>query len=111
MGLEPRKNPLALLYAAEKLWREQLAFELRFIAGSGWGDEALGRIAELRARGRPVTIATALTESELESAYRQARFSVFASLHEGYGLPVAESLAMGTPVITTNYWEHQGDRD
>ena len=34
---------------------------------------------------------------------RTARFSVFVSLHEGYGLPVAESLAVGTPVLTTNY--------
>jgi glycosyltransferase involved in cell wall biosynthesis len=103
VGVEPRKNPLALLYAAEKLWREELAFDLRFVAGSAWGDEALGRIAELRALGRKVVIATALTDSEVESAYREARFSVFASLHEGYGLPVAESLAFGTPVITSNY--------
>ena len=28
---------------------------------------------------------------------------VFPSVHEGYGLPVAESLALGTPVITTEY--------
>jgi glycosyltransferase involved in cell wall biosynthesis len=28
---------------------------------------------------------------------------VFTSLHEGYGLPVAESLAYGTPTLTTEY--------
>jgi glycosyltransferase involved in cell wall biosynthesis len=28
---------------------------------------------------------------------------VFPSLHEGFGLPVAESLASGTPVITSNF--------
>ncbi len=32
-----------------------------------------------------------------------ARFSVFPSLLEGFGLPVAESLASGTPVITSRY--------
>jgi glycosyltransferase involved in cell wall biosynthesis len=103
VGLEPRKNPLGLLYAAERLWREQLDFELCFVAGSGWGDEALRRIDELARQGRPISIATALSERELAAAYRRARFTVFASLHEGYGLPVAESLACGTPVITTGY--------
>ena len=50
---------------------------------------------------------TKISDTELANAYRHARFSVFASLHEGYGLPVAESLALGTPVITTNYGSTQ----
>ncbi len=102
-SLEPRKNHLALLYAAERLWRDHLHFELLLIAGSGWGDELPDRIAHLQAQGRPLTVRTDVSDTELAAAYRQARFSVFASLHEGYGLPVAESLAYGTPVITTNY--------
>ena len=102
-SLEPRKNHLALLYAAERLWRDHLHFELLLIAGSGWGDEVPHRIAQLQAQGRPLTIRTGVNDTDLAAAYRQARFSVFASLHEGYGLPVAESLAYGTPVITTNY--------
>jgi glycosyltransferase involved in cell wall biosynthesis len=103
VGLEPRKNPQALLYAAERLWRDNLDFELRFVAGSAWGEEALRRIDELRRLGRHVSVATALSDTELASAYRQARFTVFVSLHEGYGLPVSESLAFGTPVITSDY--------
>jgi glycosyltransferase involved in cell wall biosynthesis len=43
------------------------------------------------------------TGEELWAAYRLARFSVFPSLLEGYGLPIAESLASGTPVITSNH--------
>jgi glycosyltransferase involved in cell wall biosynthesis len=39
----------------------------------------------------------------LERAYASAAFTVFPSLHEGFGLPVAESLLHGTPVVTTNY--------
>ena len=33
----------------------------------------------------------------------RSRFTVFPSLHEGFGLPAAESLSFGTPVITTDY--------
>jgi glycosyltransferase involved in cell wall biosynthesis len=44
-----------------------------------------------------------VTDTELWALYREARFSVFVSLHEGFGLPVAESLALGTPALTSNY--------
>ncbi|WP_051515778.1 glycosyltransferase family 4 protein [Candidatus Blastococcus massiliensis] len=102
-SFEPRKNQLAVLHAAEHLWREGLRFQLRFIGGGGWVTEADGFLQRLRAAGRPVTRATAVTDAELWHSLRSARFSLFTSLHEGFGLPVAESLACGTPVITTHY--------
>jgi glycosyltransferase involved in cell wall biosynthesis len=101
--VEPRKNHGAVLYAAERLWREGLVFELLFVAGSGWVEEVPRRIQQLRERGRPISSRRAVSQDELVAAYRRARFTVFPSLHEGYGLPVTESLAYGTPVITTNY--------
>jgi glycosyltransferase involved in cell wall biosynthesis len=85
------------------LWREGLDFEVRFIGGGGVSRQFPSQVARLARRGRPVSIATAVTDAELESAYADARFSVFASVHEGYGLPIAESLAHGTPVITSDY--------
>jgi glycosyltransferase involved in cell wall biosynthesis len=42
-------------------------------------------------------------DEDLWNAYRTARFTVFPSLHEGFGLPVAESLAVGTPAITSSF--------
>lgn len=100
---EPRKNHLAVLHAAELLWREGHDFELVFIGGSGWGDEFPRRAAELRQAGRSITVRRAVTDDELNAAYAAARFTVFPSLHEGFGLPVVESIAHGTPVITSDF--------
>lgn len=100
---EPRKNHLAVLHAAELLWREGRAFELVFIGGSGWGDEFPRRAAELRQAGRSISVRRAVTDDELNAAYAAARFTVFPSLHEGFGLPVVESIAHGTPVITSDF--------
>ncbi len=102
-SFEPRKNQLAVLHAAERLWREGLRFRLRFIGGGGWRTEFDAEMNRLAARGRDVSVAIRITDEELWATYRRARFSVFTSLHEGYGLPVAESLAYGTPALTTDY--------
>ena len=102
-SFEPRKNHLALLHASETLWREGLDFRLLLIGGSGWGDELPARISALQATGRPVEVRNRVGDEALLEAYRSARFTVFASLHEGFGLPVAESLAAGTPVITSAF--------
>jgi glycosyltransferase involved in cell wall biosynthesis len=102
-SFEPRKNHLAIVHAAEKLWRSGLEFELTFIGGSGWGSELPERIAQLQDLGRPITVLHQADAATLDRAYRVAAFSIFTSLHEGYGLPVAESLAAGTPVITSDF--------
>ena len=99
---EPRKNHLAVLEAAERLWTGGATFELLFIGGSGWkGEEFDALVASLVSAGRPIIVRKRCTEGELWSAYSLAQFTVFPSLLEGFGLPVAESLACGTPAITS----------
>lgn len=100
---EPRKNQESLLYAAERLWREGLRFELLLIGGAGWIDSIPATVERLRARGRPVRARREASGAELQDAYRRARFTVFTSLHEGFGLPVAESFEHGTPAITSDF--------
>lgn len=101
---EPRKNHLALLHAAELLWRDGIEFTLVLVGGRSWNDERFQRaLAEARGRNRPVDTPPAVTDELLWAAYRLARCMVFPSLNEGYGLPVAEALSCGTPVITSGY--------
>jgi len=99
---EPRKNQMAVVYAAERLWREGLTFELLFIGGAGWGESVPSAIDRLQRESRPVRAVLKVSSAELDEAYGRARFTVFPSLHEGFGLPVAESMEHGTPVITSN---------
>lgn len=101
---EPRKNHLNILHAAEVLWREGLLFTLTFVGGNAWHSERFTAFAEaLQATSRPLQIIRALPDELLWAAYRIATCTIFPSLHEGFGLPVAESLASGTPVITSNF--------
>jgi glycosyltransferase involved in cell wall biosynthesis len=100
---EPRKNHLAILHCAERLWREGLEFTLTFIGGSGWGDDFPRGVEALQAKGRAVEVHRAVTDTELMRAYATASFTLFPSLHEGFGLPVVESLSHGTPLITSKF--------
>lgn len=101
---EPRKNHLAVLHAAELLWRDGVEFSLSFVGGNAWGSEAFTRrLTDLQRSGRPVDTESRLSDGRLWAAYRLARVTVFPSLNEGYGLPVAESLAVGTPAITSDF--------
>jgi glycosyltransferase involved in cell wall biosynthesis len=45
---------------------------------------------------------TNVSEEELKDAYRNADFTVYPSVYEGYGLPIAESLSSKTPVACSN---------
>ena len=101
---EPRKNHLAVLHAAERLWREGVEFSLTFVGGHSWKSDAFTeQVRILESAARPVQTIRALSDELLWAAYRAAYCTVFVSVHEGFGLPVAESLASGTPVITSSF--------
>ena len=101
---EPRKNHLALMHAAELLWRDGLHFNLVLVGGRSWNDERFTHeLALAKGRNRPIETVTTMSDTVLWAAYRLARCMVFPSLNEGFGLPIAEALSCGTPVITSNY--------
>lgn len=101
---EPRKNHLAVLHAAELAWRHGAEFRLLFVGGNSWaGGPFVRRLAELTVEGRPVESVAGIADDELWALYRLSRLTIFPSLSEGFGLPAAESLAAGTPVITSDF--------
>lgn len=101
---EPRKNHDAVLHAARLLWNEGLRFTLLFVGGAGWRSESfLDRLEAARREGHPVESVDSVDDDLLWAVYTLARCTVFPSLTEGYGLPVAESIAAGTPVVTSAF--------
>jgi glycosyltransferase involved in cell wall biosynthesis len=101
---ELHKNLRAGLHAAQRLWKEGLDFEVVMIGGSGWAEAPIQKTVDrLQSDGHPLTTLGWIPDVEMWQLISDASFVVFTSLHEGYGLPVAEALACGTPVVTTNY--------
>lgn len=101
---EPRKNHLAVLHAAELLWREGVRFSLCFIGGNSWNSELFQHQVHLLSQaGRPVTSFSGMSDDDVWAAYHLAALTMFPSINEGFGLPVAESLACGTPAITSAF--------
>lgn len=100
---EPRTNHLAVLHAAECLWREGLEFQVVLVGTDGWHAEAVRELATgLATAGRPLAVLSDVPESQLWATYAAARVLVHPALHEGFALPVADALACGTPVITSD---------
>lgn len=99
--LEPRKNHIALLDAAEKLWTEGFHFKLILIgmAHRELGGEIVDRIRELENKRRDISWLGAVDNDTLFAQYAACDFTVYPSLMEGFGLPVLESLARGKPCV------------
>lgn len=102
--IEGRKNHLALLEAAETLWREGRRFDLELIglARPDTAAAALARIAEMRAAGRKIAHHGTVSDEKLHAAYAHCTFTVYPSLIEGFGLPVLESVQHGRPSICSS---------
>ena len=101
---EPRKNHLNLLHAAEIAWRAGEEFSLVLVGGNAWDTDRFDQmVVKLRRAGRRIVQLSGVEDEVIWDLYGLAEFSVFCSLNEGFGLPVVESLSIGTPVITSNF--------
>jgi glycosyltransferase involved in cell wall biosynthesis len=87
-AIEPRKQPLAAIDAANEVGRKLV------VVGPPKDEELT---AELRRRGADVRGYVA--QDELVGLYQHAACLVFPSRYEGFGLPVVEAMACGTPVV------------
>lgn len=100
--LEPRKNRINLLAAFEDVAQEIPWLELAIAGRPGWMDAAFRkRLRESPFRER-VRLLLDIDDKRLSLLYRNALALVYPSFCEGFGLPVAEAMALGCPVITSD---------
>jgi glycosyltransferase involved in cell wall biosynthesis len=96
--IEPRKN-LDTLLDAWALLKPSLRdeFELKIAGPRGWSsDQTFARI------GQEATYLGYVPETDLPGLTAGATAFVYPSLYEGFGFPVAQAMAAGAPVITSN---------
>jgi glycosyltransferase involved in cell wall biosynthesis len=98
--LEPRKNLITLLKAYAQLPADA---PMLVLAGAhGWVDSPLFAAVQRLGLKQRVHFTGHVADELLPSLYSAAQVFVYPSLYEGFGLPVLEALACGTPVITSN---------
>ncbi len=100
--LEPRKNIVGLLDAYADARARGATPPLVIAGAKGWYyDEVFRRVEALGLR-ESVHFAGFAPAQELPLWYSAAEVFVYPSLYEGFGLPVLEAMACGTPVITSD---------
>ncbi len=99
--LEPRKN-ISRLLEAFALSSSSIPHSLVITGGKGWKyDNLLKRIASHPNRDR-IHLTGYVDDNHLPALLSAAEFLVYPSILEGFGLPVLEAMACGTPVVTSD---------
>ncbi len=99
--LQPRKNFTTLIRAYDRLRQEHgIPHQLVIAGGRGWLDAPIyATIDELSLR-EAVVLAGFVDDADLPALYQGADLFAFPSLYEGFGIPILEAMAGGTPVVT-----------
>ncbi len=107
--IEPRKNHLMLLH----LWRRLTEApgpvpKLVIVGNRGWDNEQVLDLLDRCARLRPHVVELGrVSDGVVAGLMDQARALLMPSFIEGFGLPVAEALARGTPVLCSDIPAHR----
>lgn len=101
--LEERKNVIRIIEAFEQL-QDQVSgrYTLQLAGKPGFGYEKIKTTLESSLWKKNIEELGYITEKQKNTLLQEAKAFVFPSLYEGFGLPVLEAQAAGTPVITSN---------
>ncbi|CAN5754021.1 glycosyltransferase family 1 protein [soil metagenome] len=101
--LQPRKNFVRLIEAFHAARQTaKLPHKLVIGGGKGWlYDAVFARVQEL-GLAEHVLLPGFIADADLPTLYNAAEIFAFPSLYEGFGLPILEAQACGTPVLTAD---------
>lgn len=99
--LEPRKNLVRLVRAYAASDAPKQGVRLVIAGGKGWHYDQLFREVMSLGMQDDIVFPGFLPSDEIAWWYRAAEVFIYPSLYEGFGIPVLEAMACGTPVITT----------
>jgi alpha-1,2-rhamnosyltransferase len=101
--VEPRKNHDYLLRAFQDHWAQGSAAVLLIIGRIGWMcDDVLATIRHHPLKGKQLFFISDASDTELDYCYAHSKALLLASIVEGFGLPIVESLRKGLPVFASD---------
>ncbi len=101
--IEPRKNLIGLMQAFSQLKKMEKTPHKLVIGGSlGWLYEETLHLAETIDVADDIIFLGYVSEEDLPALYTLADIFALVSFYEGFGLPVLEAMACGTPVVGSN---------
>jgi glycosyltransferase involved in cell wall biosynthesis len=98
-AIQPRKNLVRLVSAFEAAKRRHPEMKLVIVGEKAWLSDAIVKRMEQSPFSRDIIRTGKVSFSELPAWYQGARLFAFPSLYEGFGLPLLEAFAAGTPVL------------
>ena len=103
-GDAPSKNLYNLIFCFSLLKKDNLLqnFKLRLVGIHKNSKSRIQKMINLLDLEKDVILEDFLSKSDLQYLYRNAWASLTISLFEGFGVPVIESMASGTPVVCSN---------
>lgn len=102
--IQPRKNLERVINAFYALIQNPLYkdFKLVLVGKRGWKSDQIYSLPKRLDIEPQVKFLGRVDDKELKTLYANSRAFIFPSLFEGFGLPILEAYASGTPVITSN---------
>jgi glycosyltransferase involved in cell wall biosynthesis len=100
--VQPRKNYGRLIQAVAQIRAHHPDVHLVIAGGRGWLEDPIYDTLKSTSMENQTHFTGFVDDVDLPALYSAAACFAFPSLYEGFGLPVLEAMACGTPVITSN---------
>lgn len=100
--MRPNKNILRMIQAFQQFHADYPDYQFYIAGKKAWDYDMLNAYVQKNSLGDCISFLGFVTDEEKEQLYSGAKALLFASLYEGFGIPILEAASLDCPVITSS---------